>query len=109
MAGGWGRQGSGVPLSERVRVGAESGTQRSDSPQAPGSGPAVTPGEVCPARHCWVSDAVDGHGVRRPGLLVEWRQVASAWEGRVVYAARSRPDSWLLVEEWLPAALLTPL
>lgn len=101
MAGGWGRQGSGVPLSERVRVGAEPAQHR--------PGPAPASGEICPARHCWVSDAVDGHGVKRPGLLVEWRQVASAWEGRVVYAARSRPDSWLLVEEWLPAALLTPL
>ncbi|WP_323792038.1 hypothetical protein [Nocardioides sp.] len=101
MAGGWGRQGSGVPLSERVRVGVEPDVRR------PEAGPEV--GEVCPARHCWVSDAVDGHGVKRPGLLVEWRQVASAWEGRVVYAARARPDAWLLVEEWLPAALLTPL
>ena len=61
-------------------------------------------------RHCWVSEA----GGRRPGLLVEWRQVptrsgAGRWEGRVVYAAQLRPPAWVVVEEWLPAALLTPL
>jgi hypothetical protein len=99
MAGGWSKQGSGVPLSERVRAGAV------PSPSASPSGP----GEVCPARHCWVADAVDGLGTKRPGLLVEWRQVAAGWEGRVVYAAQVRPGSWLLAEEWLPAALLTPL
>ncbi len=97
MGGGWGKQGSGVPLSERVRGSAV---------------PAVSQGsesEACPARHCWVADAADGHGVKRPGLLVEWRQVDAGWEGRVVYAALLRPASWSLVEEWLPAALLTPM
>ena len=93
MGGGWGKQGSGIPMSERVRVGAA---------------PAPPASEVCPARHCWVADAADGHGVKRPGLLVEWRQAGNAWEGRVVYAVRLRPDAWQLVEEWLPAALLTP-
>ncbi len=102
MAGGWGKQGSGVPLAERVRAGS--------APSATAPAPAV--GEVCPARHCWVADAADGLGVKRPGLLVEWRQGRPpdpAWEGRVVYAARVRADAWSLVEEWLPAALLTPL
>ena len=93
MGGGWGKQGSGIPMSERVRVGAAA--------QAPAA-------EVCPARHCWVADAADGQGVKRPGLLVEWRQAGAAWEGRVVYAVRLRPDAWQLVEEWLPAVLLTP-
>ncbi|WP_246142720.1 hypothetical protein [Nocardioides rubriscoriae] len=60
-------------------------------------------------RHCWVADALDGHGVKRPGLLVEWRQAQVGWEGRVLYAAHVRPSSWTVVEEWLPAALLTPL
>ncbi len=63
----------------------------------------------CPARHCWVADAADGRGTKRPGLLVEWRQAEAGWEGRVVYAAEIRPGRWALVEEWLPAALLTPL
>lgn len=91
MAGGWGKQGSGVPLSERVR--------RADLPTAGGQ---------CPARHCWVSDA-DSSGVKRPGLLVEWRAGAEGWEGRVVHAASLRPGRWSLVEEWVPAARLTPL
>ncbi|MGA8257828.1 MAG: hypothetical protein WB767_14765 [Nocardioides sp.] len=93
MGGGWGKQGSGVPLAERVRGDV--------APSA-----AV---DVCPSRHCWVGDAVDGLGVKRPGLLVEWRQSAGRWEGRVIYAARLRDAEWVTVEEWLPAALLTPL
>jgi len=92
MGGGWGKQGSGIPMSERVRAGVAT----------------VAPAEQCPARHCWIADAADRQGVKRPGLLVEWRQAAGAWEGRVVYAARLRPDGWQLVEEWLPAGLLTP-
>lgn len=95
MAGGWGKQGSGIPLSDRVRSGAPR--------------PHETPAPACPARHCWVGDAADGHGVKRPGLLLEWRQASAGWEGRVVYAASLRPGEWCLVEEWLPAALLTPL
>lgn len=98
MAGGWGKRGSGIPLSERVR---------SDAPTAAPDGRAGT--DPCPARHCWVADAVDGHGVKRPGLLVEWRQTPHGWEGRVVYVVRLRADSWQLVEEWLPAVLLTPV
>ena len=62
MGGGWGKQGSGIPLSERVRAGAAP----SSSPPA---GPSGAP-ESCPARQWWVDDAVDGHGVKRPGLLV---------------------------------------
>ena len=88
---GWSKQGSGVPLAERVR---------------PGDAIVANP---CPARHCWVAEAADGLGVKRPGLLVEWRQGSGGWEGRVVYAAAVRPDTWSLVEEWLPAASLTPL
>ena len=65
--------------------------------------------DQCPARHCWVADALDAQGVKRPGLLVEWRQADQGWEGRVVYVARARPDRWVLVEEWVSAALLTPV
>jgi hypothetical protein len=93
MGGGWGKQGSGIPMSERVRAGIA---------------PPQSVDEPCPARHCWVADAADGHGVKRPGLLSEWRQRGGVWEGRVVYAVRLRPGEWQLVEEWLPAALLTP-
>jgi hypothetical protein len=88
-AGGMGGR-RGIPMSERVR-------------------PASSTYDACPARHCWVADALDGHGVKRPGLLVEWRQVAEGWEGRVLYVADLRPGRWVLVEEWVAAALLTPL
>lgn len=79
----------GIPMSRRVRL-----SDGSD--------------DDCPARHCWVSGGVDDRGVKRPGLLVEWRDGSRGWEGRVVYVARLRPDGWTLVEEWLPASLLSP-
>lgn len=96
------RQGSGIPLRDRVRVGGTLG--RPPTGVRPGS----LPGPVCPARHCWVADAVDGDGEKRPGLLLEWRQRDRRWEGLVVYAARVRTGSWGLVQEWLPAELLAP-
>jgi hypothetical protein len=55
-----------------------------------------------------VADAVDGVGVKRPGLLVEWREDATGWRGRVVYVAGLRAGGWVVVEEWLPASALTP-
>jgi hypothetical protein len=94
MAGGMSQRGRGVPLGERPRAHAA---------------PPLPPEDPCPGRHCWVADAADGRGVKRPGLLVEWRPAASGWEGRVVYLAQLRPTFWALVDEWLPAALLTPL
>ena len=64
---------------------------------------------ACPARHCWVLDPADRTGVKRPGLLVEWRRVeGEGWEGRVVYLAQLRPAAWVMVEEWVPAVLLVP-
>ena len=80
----------GVPMSHRVR----------------GAGATY---DSCPARHCWVADAVDGFGIKRPGLLLEWRRTGDTWEGRVVYAAQLRPGRWVMVEEWAAEALLTPL
>ena len=79
----------GIPMSERVR--------------------RTEPRSVddCPARHCWVSDAADRAGTKRPGLLLEWRQGRTGWEGRVVYAAMLRGEGWASVEEWVPAGLLT--
>jgi hypothetical protein len=78
----------GLPMSSRVRLGREE--------------------DPCPARHCWVAGAADDQGVKRPGLLVEWRARAGDWEGLVVYVAQLRPGVWAVVEEWLPASLLTP-
>ena len=58
-------------------------------------------------------DAADGRGVKRPGLLVEWRDLDGRWQGRVVYVGLLRSGAWALVEEWLPAesahAVLTVL
>jgi len=103
MGGGWAKRGSGVPLAQRVR---------GDQPAGPAQEGRDALGPPCPARHCWVSGAVDAEGVKRPGLLLEWRQSGGRWEGRVTYAARLRPleanGGWLVVEEWLPAELLTP-
>jgi hypothetical protein len=100
MAGGMNKRGRGYPLTERVRVGQP-------APSDDGPAPAAADG-ACPTRHCWVSGAIDGLGVKRPGLLFEWRQTSGGWEGRVVYAALLRPGVWLGVEEWLPASQLTP-
>ena len=62
---------------------------------------------ACPAKHCWVADALDFRGVKRPGLLVEWRRTDGEWFGRVVYVAEVRTGTWATVKEWLPASLLT--
>jgi hypothetical protein len=37
-----------------------------------------------------------------PGLLVEWRQQAGGWQGRVAYTVTG-PHGPVLVETWLPA------
>ena len=87
----------GIPLEQRTRAGST----REHAP--------VHNDDMCPARHCWVAGALDAEGVKRPGLLVEWRQAERGWEGRVLYCARLRRDTWVVVEEWLPADLLTPL
>ena len=51
-------------------------------------------------KHCWVTDA---HG-RLPALLLEWRRTETGYQGRVVRPVYE--DGWVIVEEWLPAALL---
>jgi hypothetical protein len=53
-------------------------------------------------RHCWVLDGSD----RLPALLLEWRRVEGAWRGRVVRPVRDG-TGWLVVEEWLPAEMLS--
>ena len=57
-------------------------------------------------RHCWVTDPPEWPGTW-PGLLVEWRQQASGWQGRVAYTVTG-PHGPTLVESWLPAARLEP-
>ena len=94
-AGGMRRTGTGLPMVERVARSRELGRSRA-APQA------------CPARHCWVAEPVDRSATKRPGLLVEWRQTAQGWQGRVVYPAELRPGSWALVEEWVDSTRLAP-
>jgi hypothetical protein len=83
-------------MAERVRPG-------------PASAGPLASYDGCPARHCWVADAVDDFGVKRPGLLLEWRRAGETWEGRVVYAVQLRAGRWAMVEEWLAESQLTPL
>jgi hypothetical protein len=42
-----------------------------------------------------------------PGLLVEWRQQADGWHGRVAYTVPGDTGP-VLVEAWLPAEQLKP-
>jgi hypothetical protein len=53
-----------------------------------------------------VRDPPDHPGVW-PGLLVEWRQQAGGWEGRVVYTVTAARGP-VLVEAWIPARWLEP-
>jgi hypothetical protein len=94
--------GSGRSLGERaVRSGVaptagESGSLRPTDPSG-----RRTEGR---GRHCWVHDPPGAPGVW-PGLLVEWRQADGGWHGRVTYAVAG-PHGPVLVEAWVPAALL---
>jgi hypothetical protein len=82
MAGGMRQRGDRRTLAERIH-----------------GDPAPSP--PSPVKPCWVTD---GHGCN-PGLLLEWRQVASGWQGRVVRPVRDGAG-WVVVEEWLPAQVL---
>jgi hypothetical protein len=62
---------------------------------------ARLPREPPPIKPCWVTDRY-GH---LPGLLLEWRRVASGWQARVVHPVLDG-DDWIVLEEWLPAELL---
>ncbi len=62
----------------------------------------------CPMRHVWVADAADRAGVKRPGLLVEWRKgPLGSWEALVFYGAELRSGQWAVVQEWVSEALLS--
>ena len=88
MAGGMSKRGDWGPMSERVR-------QAQVEPSLPPVPPTL--------KHCWVTGE---HG-RLPALLLEWRQTASGYQGRVVRPVHEE-GGWQLVEEWLPASLLEP-
>ncbi|WP_245821078.1 hypothetical protein [Geodermatophilus pulveris] len=101
MAGGMVPGRSGRSLGERA---ARSGVGPPDPPSAPP--PATDQRRVgSRGRHCWVHDPPGAPGVW-PGLLVEWRQDEDGgWHGRVSYAVAG-PGDVVLVEAWVPAALL---
>ncbi len=96
MAGGMHPGRSGRSLGERA---ARSGIAQPEPPVGRGSRP-----ERARGRHCWVHDPPGAPGVW-PGLLVEWRQADGGWHGRVTYAVAG-PQGTVLVEAWVPAALL---
>ena len=102
-------------LAERTRRGAPppgSADAPLDGPPPPHT-PAVVP-TVTPVtssssgpstrRHGWVSDGLSA-GRRAAGLLVEWRQLSGAWQGRVAYVVDVDGQA-TLVEAWLPSAQL---
>jgi hypothetical protein len=101
---------SGRSLQERA---ANSGVPGSAEPveefrpatAAPGAA-ARAAGDGGEGRHCWVRNPPEARGVW-PGLLVEWRQHAEGWQGRVVYTVTG-PRGATVVESWLPAKLLEP-
>ena len=72
-------------------------------PDGPGHGTGRPAGNGR-GRHCWVHDPPDAPGTW-PGLLVEWRQRADGWHGRVAYAVDGGRGP-VLVEAWLPAGQL---
>ena len=89
MAGGMNKRGSYGSMADRIA------RSRGDDELATGQAP--------PIKHCWVTSGTDRH----PGLLLTWRQRPDGWHGRVAHPVPSE-DGWILVEEWLPAALLQP-
>jgi hypothetical protein len=101
MAGGMHPGRPGRSLGERA---ARSGVGQ---PEPPAPAPAPVPGSRqgrARGRHCWVHDPPGAPGVW-PGLLVEWRQAEGGWHGRVTYAVAG-PQGTVLIEAWVPAALL---
>jgi hypothetical protein len=97
VAGGMHPGRSGRSLGERA---ARSGLV----PPEPPAPAATTRSDRARGRHCWVHDPPGAPGVW-PGLLVEWRQGEGGWSGRVTYAVAG-PQGIVLVEAWVPAALL---
>ncbi|MGY1682048.1 hypothetical protein [Geodermatophilus sp. SYSU D01176] len=100
MAGGMHPGRSGRSLGERA---ARSGVGPPDPPE-PARQAGVAGDGRTRGRHCWVHDPPGAPGVW-PGLLVEWRQAEGGWHGRVTYAVAG-PQGTVLVEAWVPAALL---
>jgi hypothetical protein len=92
-----GGHGYGTMAERIAATKAAAASPRPDAAAPPPRGPDAL-------KHCWVDLQ---HG-RVPGLLIEWRRTAAGWQGRVVHPVRDPTDaaSWILVEEWVPAAAL---
>ncbi len=82
------KRGSWGSMADRVEPPSEAGRT--------GPAPAI--------KHCWVTDL---HG-RLPALLLEWRRTESGFQGRVIHPVAEADGGWVVVEEWLPAAVLEP-
>ncbi|MGJ7440617.1 hypothetical protein [Aquipuribacter sp. MA13-6] len=99
-----GRTSTG-PAAARASVPPTAPSPTRTAPPAPTAAPAPPAPPAPPVqRHCWVVDGVTPD-VRAPGLLVEWRQLGGAWQGRVAYVVGA-DDEATLVEAWLPASQL---
>lgn len=81
-----------------MRGGYGNGSQGTLASRTGADGPAE---RASPARHC----CVDGE----PSLLVEWRQGAGGWEGRVIGMVWIDAVGWATVERWLPAESIRPV
>ena len=85
----------GPSLSDRSRasgIGAGTGT---------GTGTA----KVWAPRHCWV-EGHRGWPGRWPGVILEWRQQAGHWQGRVAFVVVLGREVCLM-ESWLDADVLS--
>ena len=101
VAGGMHPGRSGRSLGERA---ARSGFGPPEPPAPPPQSASTSRLDRARGRHCWVHDPPGAPGVW-PGLLVEWRQGEGGWSGRVTYAVAG-PQGAVLVEAWVPAAIL---
>lgn len=61
-------------------------------------------GRASAIKHCWVT----GLHRRLPALLLEWRRTEAGFQGRVIHPVMEADGGWVVVEEWLPAAVLDP-
>ena len=90
-------------MNKRGRYGSMADRVARSLPEPPPSAAAPTRPDPPPVKPCWVNGR---HG-RLPGLLLEWRNVGGTWRGRVVHPVEEG-DGWVVVEEWVEAALLDP-
>ncbi|MGN0062611.1 MAG: hypothetical protein ACI379_00095 [Nocardioides sp.] len=85
----------GESIAQRV---ANTRAGRAESPPAPAPAPELSPPGV---QHCWY----DGPYGRQAALLLEWRQRAGTWSGRIAVSV-PEGDGWALVELWVEAGML---